>query len=450
MKTHNQWLMSMAIRPSDSHAMAPSVVPSSTKAEAGETARIQARFHVFDDSVYSYEYDLANRELAQLLDEEPLTSGLSNGTVLGMVDPSRVSHLARRLAYYDTIESNDQSVVTHQKQLSSVGGAIASSSGKAYMTHWIYPYKGKFHPQMIRALLNIMGVKEGETVFDPMTGSGTVNVEAALMGIDSIGMDISPVGVLASQVKYDLLREAVAGPFAEAIPSSLQGKSAKNTLDIYHGEKSNEESHYPKGPVGDALKLLDFEVMSICQLPGKDRGAIWAKLSRYYRGTAIKCPKMVRKLGIKLGKARISRGDARKTGLPSDSLDGIICSPPYAIALDYVARNGAQLEELGHSVDDIYDVTIGLRGKKKDRVENYYLDLEASIAEMHRVLRHGRFATVVIGDTRFDNKLLPTIKRAIDFGEKAGLNLTANMRKVSAGRFGLFRTESMLLFQKPY
>ena len=25
-----------------------------------------------------------------------------------------------------------------------------------YLTHWIYPYRGKFHPQMVRALLNII------------------------------------------------------------------------------------------------------------------------------------------------------------------------------------------------------------------------------------------------------------------------------------------------------
>ena len=24
-----------------------------------------------------------------------------------------------------------------------------------YLTHWIYPYRGKFHPQMIRAILNL-------------------------------------------------------------------------------------------------------------------------------------------------------------------------------------------------------------------------------------------------------------------------------------------------------
>src|SRR5712692_3492479 len=43
-----------------------------------------------------------------------------------------------------------------------------------YATHGLFPYRGKFHPQMIKALLNIMGLKPGQTVLDPMMGSGTV------------------------------------------------------------------------------------------------------------------------------------------------------------------------------------------------------------------------------------------------------------------------------------
>jgi hypothetical protein len=415
--------------------------------KALRTAKARADFHVFDDCVYSYEYALAHRELAQLIGDEPVTSGLSDGVISASIDPKTVPYLARRLAYYDRLNIQGRSLATHQSYLSAIGGAIASSSGKAYMTHWMYPYKGKFHPQMIRALFNVMDVREGETVFDPMTGSGTVNVEASLMGIHSIGIDCSPVGILASQVKCDLLLEDVASSFAEQVP--LEAPEALcPRYGLFNGS-DHLLSPQPNGSVGNAMRLLEFEVMSICQLPGKDFAAIWRKIAGHYRETAIKCPRAVRELGIALGKPLVKIGDARKTGLPPNSVDGIICSPPYAIALDYVSRNEAQLEKLGHKLGDMYDVTIGLRGKNKERIDNYYADLEASIQEMCRVLRPGRYCTIVIGDTRFQNELLPTIQRAIDFGERAGFDLVANMRKISAGRFGLFRTESMLLFQKP-
>ena len=51
-----------------------------------------------------------------------------------------------------------------------------------YLTHWIYPYRGKFHPQMIRALLNIVGVTQSSLVLDPYVGSGTTAFEASLLG----------------------------------------------------------------------------------------------------------------------------------------------------------------------------------------------------------------------------------------------------------------------------
>ena len=47
-----------------------------------------------------------------------------------------------------------------------------------YATHGLFPYRGKFHPQMIKGLMNVMGLKPGDTVLDPMMGSGTVLVEA--------------------------------------------------------------------------------------------------------------------------------------------------------------------------------------------------------------------------------------------------------------------------------
>ena len=61
-----------------------------------------------------------------------------------------------------------------------------------YATNGLFPYRGKFHPQMIKGLINIMGCKPGDTVLDPMMGSGTVLIEATLMGINSIGIDASP------------------------------------------------------------------------------------------------------------------------------------------------------------------------------------------------------------------------------------------------------------------
>jgi hypothetical protein len=74
-----------------------------------------------------------------------------------------------------------------------------------YATHGLFPYRGKFHPQMIKALMNVMGLKPGDTVLDPMMGSGTVLIEACLMGINSIGIEASPFCHFMTQAKLDAL-----------------------------------------------------------------------------------------------------------------------------------------------------------------------------------------------------------------------------------------------------
>ena len=69
-----------------------------------------------------------------------------------------------------------------------------------YATHGLFPYRGKFHPQMVRGILNAIGVGPGHTVLDPMMGSGTVLIEASLIGA-SIGIDISPFCVFMTETK---------------------------------------------------------------------------------------------------------------------------------------------------------------------------------------------------------------------------------------------------------
>lgn len=48
------------------------------------------------------------------------------------------------------------------------------------------------HPRYARALINLTGVKKGETLLDPFCGTGGILLEAASMGIKASGSDIDP------------------------------------------------------------------------------------------------------------------------------------------------------------------------------------------------------------------------------------------------------------------
>lgn len=68
------------------------------------------------------------------------------------------------------------------------------------LTHYQFRYPAKFHPPVVRALLERY-TEPNQLVLDPFCGSGTLLVEAATMGRRSIGVDIDPVAVMVSAAK---------------------------------------------------------------------------------------------------------------------------------------------------------------------------------------------------------------------------------------------------------
>ena len=75
----------------------------------------------------------------------------------------------------------------------------------AYAFHNLYPYKGKFYPRVVRTLINAFKLNSQSLLLDPFNGSGTTTHEASLMGIKSVGIDVTPMGIVLSSLKNDLL-----------------------------------------------------------------------------------------------------------------------------------------------------------------------------------------------------------------------------------------------------
>ena len=93
------------------------------------------------------------------------------------------------------------------------GGAILIiSKDQSYLTHGIHKFPAKFFPELPRYLIQKYS-KRGETVLDPMCGSGTTVLEALLHQRRGIGIDIDPMARLITKVKttpipYDSLEHA--------------------------------------------------------------------------------------------------------------------------------------------------------------------------------------------------------------------------------------------------
>src|SRR3990172_12583248 len=140
---------------------------------------------------FIYELVLSRMELDAFGAAYRMDESLRRFEVQGPLD---VDRFARRCAYFMEVDGrlSDYHFIQQYNQTGSIN---------QYLTHWFYPYKGKFHPQMIRALCNIIGLKEGHLLLDPFVGSGTAALEAQLLGIDFLGVDVSPLCVLQSRVK---------------------------------------------------------------------------------------------------------------------------------------------------------------------------------------------------------------------------------------------------------
>jgi len=252
----------------------------------------------------------------------------------------------------------------------------------AYATHGLFPYRGKFHPQMIKAIINIIGVKPGNVILDPMVGSGTTLVEAAIMGIHCVGIELNPFTVFMSQVKLQAL-EMDTHPFASLV------KEADSVFRFFEGEKVDGHflDLFTYNQNLKALALLSYlDTLGYARRTKANtaRGLFPGLLKRYCE--AVEAFNRVRiELGLKLGKWIVIYGDARHMPLEGESIDGIIFSPPYSFALDYVENDRVQLEYLGIDATRLKKHMVGLRrdgeapsGRWKSierQVDLYYRDM---------------------------------------------------------------------------
>lgn len=97
------------------------------------------------------------------------------------------------------VESIDGEL-TSQSQLEDVS-PDAKSWNSNYGTHGWHRYVGRFPPHLVRALLNYFKAGKDDLICDPFAGSGTTLVEARLLGIPSVGIEICPLSCMISRTK---------------------------------------------------------------------------------------------------------------------------------------------------------------------------------------------------------------------------------------------------------
>lgn len=379
------------------------------------------KLKLIDNIQFIYELALARLELHSFNSDLKVTNDFRE---FELKDDGNFETLKRRLAYFKTINGDYSDYYYLQKY-------NQTKSVNQYLTHWIYPYKGKFHPQMIRALMNIIKIQNGETLFDPFVGSGTAVLEAQILGVNAIGLDISPLCVLISKVKtesVDVLDEIKRYKDFYLFKKGGKEPSDERARNFYkvaemmaHSDQSRRGKNFESSFVSNALKMI-------------------ASVEDY--SNAIK------KHNLKIGNTKILEGDARKINLKDESVDGIITSPPYSIALNYVANDAHSLKALGYDLDKIKEDFIGVRGTGLNKFELYDKDMERAYSEMYRVLKKDKYCVVVIGNVTFQGQEINTTQNVIDYCEKIGFKTIKKMEKIIYGLYNVMQKEYILIFQK--
>lgn len=419
-----------------------------------------------------------------------------------------------------------------------------------YLTHYMYPYKGKFHPKMARALINYVCPESTGSILDNFAGSGTTLVEAVSLGLEGVGMEINPLSSLMCQAKCDCLMQLspedvltsyrkLRSHIEEGLKVYSARKAGKSFLDDeFDITALNSEVEQLKPVL--AKFILDGEASIaavvlarnylICSLD-KPEGrflmmVVGGTVSDITRRTSaeflpamdirfqdlylrILLANILREeLKLVIGSARAYVGDnrdmtkvrsvdGRPSVVPSGSISGVVNSPPYSTALDYIENDFPQLVllKLGRTPEELQSEMIGLpkaRSKeaqaeveaieqghsdgvlkgfprenvlrlihagRKDaalRSAKFFIDMKASLNEMYRVLAPGRKAAIVIGNNLYKAMDGSPVESENDeailaLGTEVGFekDYVLTERDLEKSSTGAIRSESIVCLRKP-
>jgi SAM-dependent methyltransferase len=350
-----------------------------------------------DYRYFPYEKMLAERETDLLFGEKSESSdeGLR-------VEGRRLeAHAASRLTYFKAADDGATLVVPDQAKLEASSSGNGSTwnpkhhpipslrrQSTRYSAHGLHEYRGKFNPQVVRAIGNLFGLEPSSRVLDPFCGSGTTLLEAAHIGWNALGIDLNPLGVLIANAKIIAFNSSPATLVRES--EALIARLATAAGDDWREwlpEPEYLESWFPAAVLRQMRAILKaieasrpvalqdvFKVVlsDICreiswQDPGDLRIRRRKDPAQDYPAMQLFVDSLRAKVGA-VGRARqhvrprkgvtqrAVLGDSRVTDQVVRSLDGpagaeefeaAITSPPYATAMPYLDTQRLSLALFG-------------------------------------------------------------------------------------------------------
>lgn len=319
--------------------------------------------------------------------------------------------------------------------------------------HRLHPYFGKYVPQLVEIFLRKFRPRR---VLDPFVGSGTTLVEANVLGVEGIGIDISAFNCLLARVKTsawdadvaerearDALARVMAGTAAArdepgaylrdwydprallpllAFRDIVDDYASADLLRIILSRAArsarlarHDDLEHPKAPQREPYRCHKHR--RLCA-PTTDAIGF---LRRYTSDTV----RRVREFAALRTPAPVHvwHGDARTISLPT--VDMIMTSPPYVGLIDYHEQHRYAYELLGLPSRDAEEIGAHARGRARAAREAYVAEIGAALARAGRHLAPDGVAVIVVGDRQ---RLYDGLAERLGFREEGRLRRHVNRR----------------------
>jgi len=302
--------------------------------------------------------------------------------------------------------------------------------------HRLHPYLGKFIPQLVEIFLRKY---RPHLVYDPFCGCGTTLVEANVLGIDSIGTDISAFNVLLSKVKtaeYDL--KLAEGELRDILQRSydLKIKSLRDEKVNKLITPDNEfvKTWFAKGAQKDLLAYLSLikeytyqDLLKIVlsrsarsarlvthfdlDFPKKPQiepyfcykhsrtcqpvNEAYKFLFRYTMDTIDRLKEFA-KIRTKASVA-VYHADSREVELPKN-IDMVFTSPPYVGLIDYHEQHKYAYELLGLKNNDTREIGPAKNGQSEQARKDYIKGINDVILHTRDHMAKNAIMAIVVCD----------------------------------------------------
>jgi len=315
-----------------------------------------------------------------------------------------------------------------------------SDGNTSYLTHNFHPYPAKFIPQIPKSIIKTL-TKEGEVVLDPFCGCGTTLVEAKLLNREAIGVDINPIATLITRAKTNKLSQdeiQLTTALLASIERDIEDYYNQSVTINYKIPDFNNIEHWFQQNVLHELGIIKFHIdnikneklktylytalsaiiVTVSNQESDTRYAAVDKRIKDFR-TFSEFSKKVKDMNTRMSEfskmasdapVRVYTADTRNMSfLKDDSVDLIVTSPPYANTYDYYLYHKLRMYWLGYDVNIVKDNEIGSRNRhssKREDISTFQDDLLQCFREMSRVLKNGKYAVIIIGDSVIRGKLI--------------------------------------------